>query len=109
MSTRAELRREKRNKEKNCIISRYELQQREKRLVEKSTFNAFILLLGLATLVIKNHFGALIKKENRERTFINMMLDLYHSYENEDEISLDRIKQVILDNSDIADIEEVFR
>lgn len=108
MSTRAELRREQRNKQKTYTISRYELQRREKELVEKATFHAFILLLGLATLIIKNHFGALMKKENRERTFINMMLDLYHSYEMEDEVSLDRIKQVILDNSDIADIEEVF-
>ena len=74
-------------------------------LVDKCTFRAFVLILGLATLVIKKNFGKLIKKDGREKLFIDLMIEAYNSYE--DDKSLDDLKQVIRENSDITDIREV--
>lgn len=103
--TRAEYRRAEREKSKKYIFTGEQLEARDMDLVDKCTFRAFVLILGLATLVIKKNFGKLIKKDGREKLFIDLMIDAYNSYE--DDKSLDDLKQVIRENSDITDIREV--
>jgi hypothetical protein len=103
--TRAEIRRNKRELERKHILTGAQLKEHEDKLLEKATYQAFVLFLGLGTLGIKYHFGKLIKKENRETNFINLIMDLYHSHET-DEISIEKLKQVIRDHSDIEDIKE---
>ena len=103
--TRAEYRRAEREKSKKYIFTGEQLEARDKEIVDKCTFRAFVLILGLATLVIKSNFGKLIKKDGREKLFIDLMIDAYNSYE--DDKSLEDLKQVIRENSDITDITEV--
>lgn len=102
---RAELRRAKRELEKKYILTGAQLKEREDKLLEKATYQAFVLFLGLGTLGIKHYFGRLMKKENRETNFINLIMELYHSHET-DEVSIEKLKQVIKDHSDIEDIKE---
>ena len=103
--TRAEYRRAEREKSKKYIFTGEQLEAREKELIEKCTFRAFVLILGLATLIIKNNFGKLIKKDGREKLFIDLMIKAYNSYEDDKE--LEDLKQIIRENSDIAEIREV--
>ena len=103
---RAEYRRNKREAEKKYIFTGAQLQEREDKLLNRATYQAFLLFLGLGTLGVKNHFSRIMKKEDRERNFINLILELYDSTET-DELSIEKIKQVIRENSDIKDIEEV--
>ena len=103
--TRAEYRRAEREKSKKYIFTGEQLEAREKEIVDKCTFRAFVLILGLATLVLKSNFGKLIKKDGREKLFIDLMLKAYNSYEDDKE--LEDLKQIIRENSDIEDIREV--
>lgn len=103
--TRAEYRRAEREKSKKYIFTGEQLEERDKEIIDKCTFKAFVLILGLATLVIKKNFGKLIKKDGREKIFIDLMIEAYNSYEGDN--TLEDLKQIIRDNSDIEDIKEV--
>jgi hypothetical protein len=99
---RAEIRRAKRELEKKYILTGAQLQERDNKIIDKCTEEAFILILGLATLVVRDDFGKLMKKEGRESRFIDFMLEKYSSTE----LSIEEAKAVIRDNSDIEDIKE---
>ena len=103
--TRAEMRRNKRELERKHILTGAQLQERDAKIVDHCTKEAFILILGLATLVIRDDFGKLMKKEGRESRFIDKMLDIYQS----SDLSIEEAKEVIRNNSDILDIKEVVK
>jgi hypothetical protein len=96
------MRRAKRELEKKYILTGAQLQERDNKIIDKCTEEAFILILGLATLVVRDDFGKLMKKEGRESRFIDSMLQTYASTS----LSIEEAKAVIRDNSDIADIKE---
>lgn len=99
---RAEIRRNKRELERKHILTGAQLQERDAKIVDHCTNEAFILILGLATLVIRDDFGKLMKKEGRESRFIDMMLELYGSKD----LATDDLREIIRNNSDIEDIKE---
>lgn len=100
--TRAEIRRNKRELERKHILTGAQLQERDAKIVNHCTNEAFILILGLATIVIRDDFGKLMKKDGREGRFIDMMLDQYQATD----LSIEEAKEVIRNNSDIEDIKE---
>lgn len=100
--TRAEIRRNKRELERKHILTGAQLQERDYKIVDKCTREAFILILGLATIIIRDDFGTLMKKEGRESRFIDMMLDIYSATD----LSIEEAREVIRNNSDIDDIRE---
>ena len=99
---RAELRRAKRELEKKYILTGAQLKERDAKIVDHCTNEAFILILGLATLLIRDDFGKLMKKEGRESRFIDMMLEIYES----NDLSTEELREIIRNNSDIEDIRE---
>jgi hypothetical protein len=99
---RAEMRRAKRELERKYILTGAQLQERDAKIVDHCTSEAFILILGLATLLIRDDFGKLIKKEGRESRFIDMMIKIYES----NDLSTEELRDVIRKYSDIEDIRE---
>jgi hypothetical protein len=99
---RAEIRRNKRELERKHILTGAQLQERDAKIVDHCTNEAFILILGLATMVIRDDFGKLMKKEGRESRFIDMMLEIYGSQD----LATDDLREIIRTNSDIEDIKE---
>lgn len=100
--TRAEMRRAKKELERKYILTGAQLNERDSKIIDKCTQEAFILILGLATLVVRDNFGKLMKKDGREAKFIDMMLDQYQATD----LSIEEAKEVIRNNSDIEDIKE---
>jgi hypothetical protein len=99
---RAEIRRAKRELERKYILTGAQLQERDAKIVDHCTSEAFILILALATLLIRDDFGKLMKKEGRESRFIDMMIKIYES----NDLSTEELREIIRNNSDIEDIRE---
>lgn len=41
---------------------------------------AFVLMLGLPTMVVHDNYGKLNRKQGREERFVDMVLDLFESF-----------------------------
>ena len=80
MSRRAELRREQKKKDPTYTLTASQIQQMKAEIRTEAIDVAFILMLGLPTMILHDHFGKLMKKEGRENTFVDLVLDLYDGF-----------------------------
>lgn len=106
MGKRAEMRREKHKKDTTYTLTVSQIQQLRDDALEEATNKAFKLMLGIPVMVIHDKFGKLMKKEKREETFVDLMLDVFDSY-CRGYITLEDIDKVLKDEGGIADIKEI--
>lgn len=52
----------------------------KKKATNEAIDAAFFLMLAIPTMIIHDKFSKIIKKENREQTFVDLCLDLYDSF-----------------------------
>lgn len=81
-----------------------QINQMKKDATDKAVDTAFILMLGIPTLVIHDKYPSLMRKEvdgkGREERFVDMCLDLYDSF-NRGDVSLDDIAMVLKDECNL--------
>jgi hypothetical protein len=105
MGKRAEMRREKHKKETTYSLTASQIQQIREEAIQESMTTAFKLMLGLPTMVIHDKFGYLMKKEKREETFLNWLLNYYDGY-CRGFFTLEDIDKILKDEGGIAEIKE---
>lgn len=80
MSRRAELRRDQKKKDPTYTLTASQIQKIKDDVRKEAIDVAFILMLGLPTIILHDHYGKLMKKEGRENTFVDLVLDLYDGF-----------------------------
>ena len=108
MGVRAEMRRQKHKKETTYTLTASQIQAIKDEATKKAVSEAFILMLGLPTMVIHDYFGKLMKKDGREETFVDLVLDQYDSFE-KGYFDLDDVKEVLRDEANVKDIKDTYK
>lgn len=67
---------------------------------KKAAEAAFVCMLALPTIVIRDKFGELMRKEGREETFVNLVLKQYELF-NQGYFTLDDLKECLLQETGI--------
>ena len=73
-----------------------QLTEEQKKAVE----TAFVCMLALPTIVIRDKFGEIIPKKGREETFVNLVLKQYELF-NQGYFTLDDLKECLLQETGI--------
>ena len=107
MGQRAEMRREKHKKDPVYVLSASQIQQIKDESADQAMQTAFFLMLGLPTMVIHDKFGLLMKREKREETFTDLVLDQYDSFRR-GYFNLDDVKKVLKEEAGIEDVREKY-
>lgn len=106
MGKRAEMRREKHRNNATYTLTADQIQRIKDEAIQEATNTAFKLMLGIPTIVIHDKFGKLMRKERREETFVDLILDVFDSY-SRGYLTLDDIDKVLRDEGGIVDMKEV--
>lgn len=61
---------------------------------------AFFLMLAIPTMVIHDKFGQLMKKDNREKTFVDLCMDTYQCYE-KGYVTIEELRQLLKEEAGI--------
>lgn len=67
---------------------------------KKAAETAFVCMLALPTMVIRDKFGEIIPKKGREETFVNLVLKQYELF-NQGYFTLDDLKECLLQETGI--------
>lgn len=108
MGKRAELRREKHKKETTYTLTASQIQAIKDEATAKAVRTAFILMLGLPTMVIHDYFGKLMRKEKREETFVDLILDQYDGFER-GYFTLEDVQTVLYEEANVKDIKDTYK
>lgn len=60
----------------------------------------FFLMLAIPTMVIHDKFGQLMKKGNREKTFVDLCMDTYQCYE-KGYVTIKELRQLLKEEAGI--------
>ena len=72
----------------------------KKQATKDAVNRAFFLMLAIPTMIIHDKFGKLMKRENREATFVDLCVDLYDSFD-KGYVTLDELAQVLKDEAGV--------
>ena len=98
---RAERRRLKiKGKEPVMNIKRGDIDAMKQQATKVAVNRAFFLMLAIPTMVIHDKFGKLMKRDGREKTFAELCIDLYDSYD-KGYVTLDELAQVLWEEAGI--------
>lgn len=79
-------------KEPTYTLTRSQIEQIKKECTDRAADTAFKLMLCIPTMVIHDHYSKIVKKEGRLETFVDLVLDMYDSY-NRDSITLEELEE----------------
>ena len=88
-------------KEPTYTLTRSQIQQMKKDCTEEAVDTAFKLMLCIPTMVIHDKFSKIMKKEGRLETFVDLVLDLYDSY-NRDFIKLEELEECLKEEAGVS-------
>ena len=88
-------------KEPTYTLTRSQIQQMKKDCTEEAVDTAFKLMLCILTMVIHDKFSKIMKKEGRLETFVDLVLDLYDSY-NRDFIKLEELEECLKEEAGLS-------
>ena len=77
-----------------------DVQTMKKQATKDAVNRAFFLMLAIPTMIIHDKFGKLMKRENREATFVDLCVDLYDSFD-KGYVTLDELAQVLKDEAGV--------
>lgn len=77
-----------------------DVQAMKKQATKDAVNRAFFLMLAIPTMIIHDKFGKLMKRENREATFVDLCVDLYDSFD-KGYVTLDELAQVLKDEAGV--------
>lgn len=77
-----------------------DVQAMKKQATKDAVNRAFFLMLAIPTMIIHDKFGKLMKRKNREATFVDLCVDLYDSFD-KGYVTLDELAQVLKDEAGV--------
>lgn len=91
-------------KEPIVNIKRSDIEQIKKDVTKETIDTAFLLMLGIPTMIIHDKFAQLIKKnvdgKNREERFVDLCLELYDCFE-QGYVTLDDLKNCLKEEAGV--------
>lgn len=88
-------------KEPTYTLTRSQIQQMKQKCTEEAADLAFKLMLCIPTMVIHDYFAKIMKKEGRLETFVDLLLDMYDSY-NKGFIKLEELEDCLKEEAGIT-------
>ncbi len=70
----------KKNKNPTYNLSLKQIEGIEKKATDEAVDKAFILMLGLPIMAIHDYYPKIMKKQGREETFMNLVIDQYNAF-----------------------------
>lgn len=88
-------------KELTYTLTRSQIQEIKQQCTNEAVDTAFKLMLCIPTMVIHDYFSKIMKKEGRLETFVDLVLDLYDSY-NRGFIKLEELEDCLKEEAGIT-------
>lgn len=88
-------------KEPTYTLTKSQIEQIKEECTAEAVDTAFKLMLCIPTMVIHDKFAKIMKKEGREETFVDLVLDLCDSY-NKDLITLDELEECLKEEAGLS-------
>lgn len=104
MGKRAEMRRDTRKKDPTYTLTLSQIERLKEDAIKEATHQAFILMIGIPVMVLHDKYYQLMKRDGREQRFVDLILDLYDSYDR-GYVELEDLKKVLKDEAGINEIE----
>lgn len=87
-------------KEPSITVKMEDIDRMKKEATKAAADWAFFMMLAVPTMVIHDHFSEIMKKDGREKRFVDLCLDTYKCYE-AGLVDIRELKQVLKEEAGV--------